>query len=159
MSQLDDFLETKRLMHKLWPKWKADDELGRLLNERWGQLRQDKLRDAVRQHRLVRNVTPDVTAIHKEYCKISGEDAGTHERNHDIRRTQRAREEWAGPSPAEREADEQWAKAIIATTNAAEIRAVREYVGLHLKNDLWLAVAIDQYRKAGAVSRGTRSKS
>jgi hypothetical protein len=147
MSQIEDFIETKRLMQRLWPKWKADEELGRLLNERWGQLHQDKLRDAVRQHRLVRNVTPDITAIHKEYCKISGEDAGTHERNHEIRRTQRAREEWAGPSPAEREADEQWAKEILATATASEIREVRESVGLNLKNDLWLAVAIDRMRR------------
>jgi hypothetical protein len=147
MSQIEDFIETKRLMQRLWPKWKADEELGRLLNERWGQLHQDKLRDAVRQHRLVRNVTPDITAIHKEYCKISGEDAGTHERNHEIRRTQRAREEWAGPSPAEREADEQWAKEILATATASEIRQVRESVGLNLKNDLWLAVAIDRMRR------------
>lgn len=147
MSQIEDFIETKRLMQRLWPKWKADEELGRLLNERWGQLHQDKLRDAVRQHRFVRNVTPDITAIHKEYCKISGEDAGTHERNHEIRRTQRAREEWAGPSPAEREADEQWAKEILATATASEIRQVRESVGLNLKNDLWLAVAIDRMRR------------
>jgi hypothetical protein len=147
MSKIEDFIETKRLMQRLWPKWKADEELGRLLNERWGQLHQDKLRDAVRQHRLVRNVTPDITAIHKEYCKISGEDAGTHERNHEIRRTQRAREEWAGPSPAEREADEQWAKEILATATASEIRQVRESVGLNLKNDLWLAVAIDRMRR------------
>jgi hypothetical protein len=147
MSQIEDFIETKRLMQRLWPKWKADEELGRLLNERWGQLHQDKLRDAVRQHRLVRNVTPDITAIHKEYCKISGEDAGTHERNHEIRRTQRAREEWAGPSPAEREADEQWAKEILSTATASEIRQVRESVGLNLKNDLWLAVAIDRMRR------------
>lgn len=147
MSQIEDFIETKRLMQRLWPKWKADEELGRLLNERWGQLHQDKLRDAVRQHRLVRNVTPDITAIHKEYCKISGEDAGTHERNHEIRRTQRAREEWAGPSPAEREADEQWAREILATATASEIREVRESVGLNLKNDLWLAVAIDRMRR------------
>ena len=147
MSQIEDFIETKRLMQRLWPKWKADEELGRLLNERWGQLHQDKLRDAVRQHRFVRNVTPDITAIHKEYCKISGEDAGTHERNHEIRRTQRAREEWAGPSPAEREADEQWAREILATATASEIRQVRESVGLNLKNDLWLAVAIDRMRR------------
>lgn len=147
MSQIEDFIETKRLMQRLWPKWKADEELGRLLNERWGQLHQDKLRDAVRQHRLVRNVTPDITAIHKEYCKISGEDAGTHERNHEIRRTQRAREEWAGPSPAEREADEQWAREILSTATASEIREVRESVGLNLKNDLWLAVAIDRMRR------------
>lgn len=147
MSQIEDFIETKRLMQRLWPKWKADEELGQLLNERWGQLHQDKLRDAVRQHRLVRNVTPDITAIHKEYCKISGEDAGTHERNHEIRRTQRAREEWAGPSPAEREADEQWAKEILSTATASEIRKVRESVGLNLKNDLWLAVAIDRMRR------------
>ena len=147
MSQIEDFIETKRLMQRLWPKWKADEELGRLLNERWGQLHQDKLRDAVRQHRFVRNVTPDITAIHKEYCKISGEDAGTHERNHEIRRTQRAREEWAGPSPAEREADEQWAREILATATASEIREVRESVGLNLKNDLWLAVAIDRMRR------------
>lgn len=147
MSQIEDFIETKRLMQRLWPKWKADEELGRLLNERWGQLHQDKLRDAVRQHRLVRNVTPDITAIHKEYCKISGEDAGTHERNHEIRRTQRAREEWAGPSPAEREADQQWAREILSTATASEIREVRESVGLNLKNDLWLAVAIDRMRR------------
>ena len=153
MSQIEDFIETKRLMQRLWPKWKADEELGRLLNERWGQLHQDKLRDAVRQHRFVRNVTPDITAIHKEYCKISGEDAGTHERNHEIRRTQRAREEWAGPSPAEREADEQWAREILATATASEIREVRESVGLNLKNDLWLAVAIDLHRRGATANR------
>jgi hypothetical protein len=153
MHQIDDFLETKRLMQRLWPKWKADEELGRLLNERWGQLRQDKLRDAVRQHRLVRNVTPDITAIHKEYCKISGEDAGTHERNHELRRTQCAREEWAGPSPAEREADERWARDMLATATEAEIREVRESVGLQLKNELWLAVAIDLHRRGTVGSR------
>jgi hypothetical protein len=139
--------DNRALMGELWPKWRLEPSLSRLIDKKWGQLHQDKLRECIEQHRLERDSSPDISAIHKEYCKISGEDAGTHERNHEIRRTQRAREEWAGPSPAEREADEQWAKEILSTATASEIRQVRESVGLNLKNDLWLAVAIDRMRR------------
>ena len=143
MSKIEDFIETKRLMQRLWPKWKADEELGRLLNERWGQLHQDKLRDAVRQHRLIRNVTPDITAIHKTYCKITGTTDNGYDGRQDAVRTRN--ETVSGPTQQEYEEWDAWAAGIMATATKDEIETAKERYAV--KTDRLLAVAIDHMRR------------
>ena len=143
MSQIEDFIETKRLMQRLWPKWKADEELGRLLNERWGQLHQDKLRDAMRQHRLVRNVTPDITAIHKAYCKITGITENGYDGRQDAVRTRN--ETVTGPTAEEYEEWDAWAAGIMETATNGEIETAKERYAV--KTDRLLAVAIDHMRR------------
>ena len=145
MHQLDDFIETKRLMQRLWPKWKADDELGKILNERWGQLHQDKLREAMRQHRLVRNVTPDITAIHKAYCKITGITENGYDGRQDAVKTRMQ----AVTEPTQQELEEwdAWAAQVLSTATEREIAAVKERLGLEPQTDRVLAVAVDHCRR------------
>ena len=143
MSQIEEFIETKRLMQRLWPKWKADDELGKILNERWGQLHQDKLRDAIRQHRLVRNVTPDVTAIHKEYCAMTGSTTSGYRGQREAARTRT--ETVTGPTDAEYAEWDAWAASIMATATPDEIETAKERYAV--KMDRLLAVAIDHMRR------------
>lgn len=143
MHPIDEFMETKRLMARLWPKWKADDELGKILNERWGQLHQDKLREAMRQHRLVRNVTPDITAIHKTYCKITGVTENGYDGRNDAVKTRT--EVVTGPTAAEYAEWDAWAAEIMATATPDEIETARERYGVN--TDRLLAVAIDNRRR------------
>ena len=153
MANYEDFLETKRLMHSLWPKWKADEEVGRLLNERWAHLHQDKLRECIRNHRFVREVKPDITAIHAAYCKVTGESAASTEAAAEIARTRRESFAVAGPSPAELEDWGRWAEDILATASEQEIVAARERTGITGANRRILAVAVDHCRRNGGNAR------
>lgn len=145
MHKIDDFIETKRLMQRLWPKWKADDELGKILNERWGQLHQDKLREAMRQHRLVRNVTPDITAIHKAYCKITGTAENGYDGRQDAVRTRT--EVVTGPTAQEYAEWDEWAAGIMASATPQEIAEAKARYGF--TTDRVVAIAIDNIRRNG----------
>jgi hypothetical protein len=125
MPDHEAFLETKKLMHRLWPKWKADDELASLLNSRWLHLDQDKLRECIRSHRFDRNTIPDVTAIHKAYCRITGG-------NYADVPTPQPRRYALEQGPTEQEvADwQQWADELVATATATELAHCRERLGL-----------------------------
>lgn len=63
----DDFLVTKRMMRKLWPRWVCPPELGAALNAAWSKRDQATMRECIGRHRLVREYTPDVTAIDSAY--------------------------------------------------------------------------------------------
>ena len=63
----DDFLTTKRMMRKLWPRWVCPPELGATLNAVWAKRDQAIMRECIGRHRLVREYTPDVTAIDSAY--------------------------------------------------------------------------------------------
>lgn len=53
--------DNKILMGKLWPRWAPSPEEASILNRKWGSLHQDKLRDCIEQHKLVRNSKPDIS--------------------------------------------------------------------------------------------------
>ena len=148
MPDHEAFLETKKLMHRLWPKWKADEELAALLNGRWVHLDQDKLRECIRSHRFERNTVPDVTAIHKAYCRITGA-------NYAEVQSPKPRLYTVETGPNEQEiADWQsWADDLLATATATELANCRERLGLlSLHTDTpsrrrLAAVAIEYCRK------------
>ena len=138
------WMDNRTLMGELWPKWTLEPELSRLLNERWGSLHQDKLRDCIRQHRLERDTKPDIAAIHKAYCAIMPQ-ADVVARS-DVQHTRRNANAVQGPTPAEIEEWDAWAAEVLKTATQAEIDAARERVGVGVLSDRVLAVAVDYCR-------------
>lgn len=137
--------ENKILMGKLWPRWAPSPEEASILNRKWGSLHQDKLRDCIEQHKLVRNSKPDISAIHKAYCAITpaaAEIAGRSE----IDITRRNASAVQGPTPQEYAEWDAWAAEVLLTATQAEIDAARERVGVGVHSDRVLAVLVDYCR-------------
>lgn len=132
-------------MGELWPKWTLEPELSRLLNERWGSLHQDKLRDCIRQHRLERDTKPDVAAIHKAYCAIMPQSDVI--ARGEVHHTRREADALCGPTPQEYADWDAWAKGILATATRQEIESAQERLGVSPDTHRVLAVAIDYCRK------------
>jgi hypothetical protein len=132
-------------MGELWPKWTLEPELSRLLNERWGSLHQDKLRDCIRQHRLERDTKPDVATIHKAYCAIVPQ-ADVLARG-EVVQTRRDASAVQGPTAQDYADWDAWAKGIMATATRQEIEAAQERLGISPDTHRVLAVAIDYCRK------------
>ena len=139
------FLENMALVAELWPKFQMDKALRDIVYEKWQALHQDKLRDCIRQHRLERDSKPDIAAIHKKYCAITGQDRPTN--IPDASRTRRQAERCVGPSPEELEEWEAWAEELLATASDAEIREVHERLGLTFTARRFLAIAVEYCRK------------
>ncbi|WP_353269217.1 hypothetical protein, partial [Gemmatimonas sp.] len=106
------FLENMALVAELWPKFQMDKALRDIVYEKWQALHQDKLRDCIRQHRLERDSKPDIAAIHKRYCAITGQDRPTN--IPDASRTRRQADRCMGPTPEELEEWEAWAEELLA---------------------------------------------
>ncbi len=139
------FLENMALVAELWPKFQMDKALRDIVYEKWQALHQDKLRDCIRQHRLERDSKPDIAAIHKKYCAITGQDRPTN--IPDASRTRRQADRCVGPSPEELEEWEAWAEELLATASDAEIREVHERLGLTFTARRFLAIAVEYCRK------------
>ena len=139
------FLENMALVAELWPKFQMDKALRDIVYEKWQALHQDKLRDCIRQHRLERDSKPDIAAIHKKYCAITGQDRPTN--IPDASRTRRQAERCVGPTPEELEEWEAWAEELLATASDAEIREVHERLGLTFTARRFLAIAVEYCRK------------
>jgi hypothetical protein len=138
--------DNKILMGKLWPRWAPSSEEASILNRKWGSLHQDKLRDCIEQHKLVRNSKPDISAIHKAYCAITpaaAEIAGRSE----VEITRRNASAVQGPTAQEYADWDAWAKEVLKTATAAEIDAAKERLGISPDTHRVLAVAIDYCRK------------
>ena len=137
--------DNKILMGKLWPRWAPSPEEASILNRKWGSLHQDKLRDCIEQHKLVRNSKPDISAIHKAYCAITpaaAEIAGRSE----VETTRRNANAVQGPTPQEYAEWDAWAVEVLKTATAAEIDAARERIGVGVQSDRVLAVLVDYCR-------------
>jgi hypothetical protein len=119
--------------------------LSRLLNERWGSLHQDKLRDCIRQHRLERDIKPDVAAIHKAYCAIVPQSDVI--ARGEVHHTRREADALCGPTPQEYADWDAWAKGILATATRQEIESAQDRLGISPDTHRVLAVAIDYCRK------------
>ena len=139
------FLENMALVAELWPKFQMDKALRDIVYEKWQALHQDKLRDCIRQHRLERDSKPDIAAIHKQYCAITGQDRPTN--IPDASRTRRQADRCMGPTPEELEEWEAWAEELLATASDAEIREVHERLGLTFTARRFLAIAVEYCRK------------
>lgn len=137
--------DNKILMGKLWPRWAPSPEEASILNRKWGSLHQDKLRDCIEQHKLVRNSKPDISAIHKAYCAITPAAAEIAGRSQvDI--TRRNASAVQGPTPQEYAEWDAWAAEVLKTATAAEIDAARERIGVGVQSDRVLAVLVDYCR-------------
>ena len=137
--------ENKILMGKLWPRWAPSPEEASILNRKWGSLHQDKLRDCIEQHKLVRNSKPDISAIHKAYCAITPAAAEIAGRSQvDI--TRRNANAVQGPTLQEYAEWDAWAAEVLKTATQAEIDAARERVGVGVHSDRVLAVLVDYCR-------------
>ena len=139
------FLENMALMESLWPKFTMEKEVRDIVYEKWQHFHQDKLRDCIRQHRLERDSKPDIAAIHKRYCAITGQDRPTN--IPDVSRTRRQADRCMGPTPEELEEWEAWAEELLATASDAEIRDVHERLGLTFTARRFLAIAVEYCRK------------
>lgn len=137
--------DNKILMGKLWPRWAPSPEEASILNRKWGSLHQNKLRDCIEQHKLVRNSKPDISAIHKAYCAITPAAAEIAGRSQvDI--TRRNASAVQGPTPQEYAEWDAWAAEVLKTATQAEINAARERVGVGVHSDRVLAVLVDYCR-------------
>ena len=137
------WIDNKKLMVELWPSWKPSQAEANLLNRRWGQLHQDKLRECIEQHRLERDKVPDISTIHKTYCKITGVTENGYDGRRDAVKTRN--EAVTGPTQQEYAEWDAWAAGIMATATEDEIETAKERYGV--KTDRLLAVAIDHMRR------------
>lgn len=141
------FNDNMALIEELWPKYRMEPSLRSIIVERWGSLHQDKLRECIRQHRLERDTKPDVAAIHKAYCRITGVDTGSDVSQREIARTRRQAEETKGPTEAEIQAWDYWAEAIISSATNSELKEIRERFNLEPTHRRYLACMLDYIRK------------
>lgn len=151
MNDQVSWADNQKLMATLWPKWRLEPALASVIHEKWSQLHQDKLRDCIRQHRLERDLKPDIAAIHKKYCAITGQDRPTN--IPDASRTRRQADRCVGPTPEELEEWEAWAEELLATASDAEIREVHERLGLTFTARRFLAIAVEYCRKNPVLTR------
>lgn len=141
------WIDNKIYLCKLWPKYKPTPEEGDLLNERWGSLKQDILRECIKQHRLERDSRPDLSAIHKAYCKIT---ATAHTAGVASTEIEDTRAQVCVPPSASELADwDTWAAKILETVTDEEIEAVRETMTYVPTTSRVLAVAVEHVRLQG----------
>ena len=140
--------DNKRLMASLWPRWIPTDAEAGLLNQRWGQLDQAKLRGCIENARLRRSRSPDLARIHQEYCKITGHG---NPGQHVVERTTRYLNETRGPSEADTAAWEREADQILATATPEEIKEAQEHYGItpQTRRVLSLMVQLRRDRRRG----------
>ena len=135
--------QNRALMGELWPRWRLEPALSKLLDEKWGSLHQDKLRECIRQHRMERDSTPDLSTIHAAYCRITGH--GEPGRTA-VRETRRYIEEMRGPTEAETAAWEREADEILATATPEEIKAAKEHYGIDPQTNRVLSLMVQTMR-------------
>ncbi len=147
MQQPTTWSDNKIYLCKLWPKYKPTPEEGNLLNERWGSLKQDILRECIKQHRFERDSRPDLSAIHKAYCKIT---ATAHTAGVASTEIEDTRAQVCVPPSASELADwDTWAAKILETVTDEEIEAVRETMTYVPTTSRVLAVAVEHVRLQG----------
>jgi hypothetical protein len=136
--------QNRALMGELWPRWRLEPALSKLLDEKWGSLHQDKLRECIRQHRMERDSTPDLSTIHAAYCQITGH--GEQGRTA-VRETRRYIEEMRGPTQAELDQWDRESAAILATATPEEIKAAKERLGIAPDSDRILGLMVEYCRE------------
>lgn len=137
--------QNRAYMGELWPRWRLEPALSRLLDERWGGLLQDRLHECIKQHRMERDSTPDVSAIHDAYCRITGHGQ---EGRTAAQQTRRRLEETRGPSEADTAAWDREADAILATATPEEIKAAKDSFGIAPQTRRVLSMMVKLRREA-----------
>ena len=137
------WMDNRKLMEEMWPKWKLEPVLSSLLNEKWGSLHQDKLQSCIRQHRLVRDFKPEIATIHKAYCALIPQNLiGERE----VEQTRDDLQRCTPPSERELQEWDDWAAVILANVTDDEIEAVREQMTYVPTTNRVLAVAVEHVR-------------
>lgn len=146
--QAPTWLENRAYMGELWPRWRLEPALSRLLDERWGGLLQDRLHECIKQHRMERDSTPDVSAIHDAYCRMTGHGQ---EGRTAVKQTRRYLEEVRGPSEADLAAWDREADQILATATPEEIKEAKAHYGVdaQTRRVLSLMVQLRRDRRRG----------
>lgn len=139
--------ENKVLMKALWPDWSPAPELASLLNERWFHFRQEKLRDCIKDNKLKSQREPNIAAIHKEYCRITGQESTQVAASREVERTRMDRQQCHPLSPEELSEWDSWAEEVLSTATAAERKAVTERLGIAPASPRVLAIAVDYIRR------------
>ena len=147
MNEQTTWNDNKVLMKNLWPNWKPTTELGTLLNARWCNLRQDKLRACIENNRMTSHKEPNIAAIHKEYCKITGEENVQIAARTEVERTREVLKSCQPPTAEEYADWERWAEEVLATATPAELAAVPERLGINPNTKRVLAVAVNWCRE------------
>ena len=135
----------KILMTKLWPKWKPTPEQANLLNERWGQLKQDILRECIRNNAMQSRREPHIAAIHRAYCKATAVPANAAE-SHEVERTRRSLSDCQRPSEDHYAEWDAWANELLANATREEIAEVTERLGVKPATNRILAVMVEYAR-------------
>lgn len=139
--------DNKILMCDLWPKWKPTPAEAALLNKRWGDLHQDKLRICIENNRMVRNQIPDISAIQAEYERITQTQYNQVAANGEIQRTREVLKSCQPPTAEEYADWERWAEEVLSTATPAELAAVPERLGINPNTKRVLAVAVNWCRE------------
>jgi hypothetical protein len=138
--------DNKKLMGSLWPRWKPTPEQGALINERWGSLHQDKLRDCIREDAMQSRSRPNIPAINRAYGRITGAARVQDNARTETTRTREALQS-CQPIPPKEIADwERWADEVLSTATPAELEAVKQRIGVGCETRRVLAVAVDYCR-------------
>lgn len=147
MTDQPTWNENKVMMASLWPRWKPTPEQGALINERWANLHQDKLRSCIRDDAMHSRTRPNIPAIHRAYCRMTGSDRAHDAGSAEIERTRRKAQECASVSPEELSEWDSWAEEVLSTATAAERKAVTERLGIAPASPRVLAIAVDYIRR------------
>lgn len=147
MTTETTWIDNKKLMAALWPKWQPTPEQGALLNEKWGQLKQDKLRECIRNDALKSIRNPNIPGIHKAYCAITGQEATQVAAQTEVQRTREAIKSCQPQTPEELAEWEAWAEAVLATATTDELKRVPERLGINPQTRRVLAIAVDWVRR------------
>jgi hypothetical protein len=137
------WMDNRKLMEEMWPKWKLEPVLSSLLNEKWGSLHQDKLQTCIRQHRLVRDFKPEIAAIHKAYCALIPQNlVGERE----VEQTRDDLQRCTPPSERELKEWDEWAETMLNDVTVRELEQVSEFIGHVPESRRILAVAVEHVR-------------
>lgn len=139
--------DNKKMMAALWPRWKPTPEQGALINERWGSLHQDKLRDCIREDAMRSRTRPNIPAIHNAYCRVTGAERVQDNAATEVQRTREAIKSCQPQTPEELAEWEAWAEAVLATATPDELKRVPERLGINPQTKRVLAIAVDWVRR------------
>jgi hypothetical protein len=136
--------ETWKMVLGLWPEWKPTPATIHWLTERWNALHQDKLQDAIKQHRMEASAEKAGRPVYNRIQELYVERTMPMQQQRKVQAIIKT----AQPlSPEDARAWDKWAASIMATVTPAEIRAAQDRLGITLTNERILATAIDYCRK------------
>jgi hypothetical protein len=137
--------DTWQMIRGLWTEWDPTPQTTKWLWERWMPLHQDKLMDAVKQHRMEaaseKSNRPVFNRINDLYIERTVQQQL-------VVHTRVEKEKIQPLSDNDFKAWDIWAAKVMATATAEEIKAAQESVGLlSITTQRVLAIAVDLYRE------------